>query len=368
LILENCEFTGNIADQGPGGAISSYGANVSAENCLFKANLASAGSAISGDQTSIIINNSTLALNGQDTLVAANSVIICQNGTSLTMDQSIIAFNSQCQAVWCENINISDIQISCSDLYGNENGDWVDCLAGMDEINDNLSSNPMFCDTAAGDLHIDHMSPCSPSLSPCGQLIGAFGVGCGVNRVTISPATMYVFYANALESATAAITLSDLGGGYTVYDVNVSLLTVNNVIIPSSSEIIPGDGDTADRLILHVSLSEFVSYYGPLWDTTIQEFTLAWMFNDESESSASGVFKMIGHRSGDVNGDGIINLNDIIYLINYLYIGGPEPLPVPIAGDVNTTGTINLGDIIYLIKYLFRGGPAPTGPLLDPER
>lgn len=367
LILENCEFIGNIADNGPGGAINSNGSHVSAEDCFFTANLAGAGSAIYSDQSSIVINNSTLALNGQDTLLAENSVIFCFNGTSLTMNRSIVAFNSQCRAVWCENMDVNDIQINCSDIYGNDNGDWVDCLAGMDEINNNFASDPQFCDTANGNLHIAHMSPCSPSLSLCGQLVGAFGIGCGLNRVMIEPATMYVFYANDIGSQTAAVYLSDLGGGYTVNDIDQGSIFINDVITPFGFEIIPASDDASEMLKMNCSLSEFVEYYGPQWDTTIQEFSLAWLYNDEAVSSATGVFKMIGHRSGDVNIDGKVNMEDVIYLIKYLYRRGAEPLPVPAAGDVNTTGTVNLKDVTYLIDYLYKGGPAPTGPLMDSE-
>jgi len=61
---------------------------------------------------------------------------------------------------------------------------------------------------------------------------------------------------------------------------------------------------------------------------------------------------------GDVNGDGIINSADIVYLINYLFKDGPEPDPLW-AGDCNCDGVINSADVVYLINYLFKGGPPP---------
>jgi hypothetical protein len=61
---------------------------------------------------------------------------------------------------------------------------------------------------------------------------------------------------------------------------------------------------------------------------------------------------------GDVVLDGVVNLGDVIYLINYLYRNGPGPLP-EWTGDVNSDGVINVGDVIYLVNYLFRGGPPP---------
>jgi len=64
---------------------------------------------------------------------------------------------------------------------------------------------------------------------------------------------------------------------------------------------------------------------------------------------------------GDANGDGVINSADVVYLINYLFKGGPAPEPLQ-AGDVNCDEIINSADVVYLINYLFKGGPPPCEP------
>jgi hypothetical protein len=63
-------------------------------------------------------------------------------------------------------------------------------------------------------------------------------------------------------------------------------------------------------------------------------------------------------NSGDANSDCMVNSADIVYLINYLFAGGPPPNPMR-AGDVNCDCWINSADVIYLINYLFVAGPAP---------
>jgi predicted outer membrane repeat protein len=60
--------------------------------------------------------------------------------------------------------------------------------------------------------------------------------------------------------------------------------------------------------------------------------------------------------SGDVNGDGLVNVTDVFYLINFLFAGGPIPLG---RGDVNGDNVIDVADVFYLINFLFAGGPAP---------
>jgi hypothetical protein len=63
-------------------------------------------------------------------------------------------------------------------------------------------------------------------------------------------------------------------------------------------------------------------------------------------------------KEGDVNGDGKINTNDVIFLINFLFKNGPEPVPPP-AGDINADCVTTVSDIVYLVNYLFKNGSAP---------
>ncbi|UCB52288.1 MAG: dockerin type I repeat-containing protein [Candidatus Zixiibacteriota bacterium] len=62
---------------------------------------------------------------------------------------------------------------------------------------------------------------------------------------------------------------------------------------------------------------------------------------------------------GDVNGDGIINVGDVVFLVNYLYRSGEEPVPLE-AGDITCDGIVNVGDVVYLVNYLYRGGDPPA--------
>jgi parallel beta-helix repeat protein len=61
---------------------------------------------------------------------------------------------------------------------------------------------------------------------------------------------------------------------------------------------------------------------------------------------------------GDVNTDRVINVIDVVYLINYIFINGPPP-SLLILGDTNRDGQIDVEDVITLINYLFLSGPPP---------
>lgn len=61
---------------------------------------------------------------------------------------------------------------------------------------------------------------------------------------------------------------------------------------------------------------------------------------------------------GDANNDAEIAVSDVVYIIGYLFKGGPAPNPM-IAGDANCDGQVTISDAVYLIIYLFKGGPPP---------
>ncbi|MHC4446048.1 MAG: dockerin type I repeat-containing protein [Planctomycetota bacterium] len=64
---------------------------------------------------------------------------------------------------------------------------------------------------------------------------------------------------------------------------------------------------------------------------------------------------------GDANGDESINVGDAVYLIAYVFKGGPPPIPYEVcSGDANGDCQPNVGDAVYLIAYVFKGGPPPA--------
>jgi hypothetical protein len=71
-----------------------------------------------------------------------------------------------------------------------------------------------------------------------------------------------------------------------------------------------------------------------------------------------GTFSIVGYKPGDADYDMDVDVSDVVYLINYLFKGGPAPYPL-VAADVDGDCDRDISDVIYLINYLFKGGPPP---------
>jgi subtilisin family serine protease len=68
---------------------------------------------------------------------------------------------------------------------------------------------------------------------------------------------------------------------------------------------------------------------------------------------------------GDPDNSGVIDVDDIVYLINYIFDGGPPPEPYYLTGNANCSSdepTVDIDDISFLIAYVFSGGPDPREP------
>ena len=67
---------------------------------------------------------------------------------------------------------------------------------------------------------------------------------------------------------------------------------------------------------------------------------------------------------GDGNFDGLTDLSDAIYVLTYLFLGGPGPRCED-AADVDDSGVLDISDAIYVLGHLFLGTRAPPAPYPD---
>lgn len=61
---------------------------------------------------------------------------------------------------------------------------------------------------------------------------------------------------------------------------------------------------------------------------------------------------------GDANGNSLVNISDVVYLVQFLFGSGPAPVP-SLAGDADCNGIVTIIDAVYLVNFIFGGGPEP---------
>lgn len=63
--------------------------------------------------------------------------------------------------------------------------------------------------------------------------------------------------------------------------------------------------------------------------------------------------------AGDANDDGKVTGGDAVFIIAYIFRGGPEPSCMT-AADANHDCRLTVGDSVYIINFIFKGGPPPV--------
>ena len=161
-----------------GGAVRCENSSPSFDHVEFRTNTAggTGGGVSCRGSTSATLTNATF----YDNVSASGSGLYCTEQSSATLTNCIIAFGGESSsAVECGGAGSA--ALSCSNVYGNGGGDWVDCIAGQGTVNGNFSADPLFCRAELGDLTLYANSPCLPGNHPDGGdwgLIGAWGAGC----------------------------------------------------------------------------------------------------------------------------------------------------------------------------------------------
>lgn len=116
-----------------------------------------------------------------------------------------------------------------------------------------------------------------------------------------------------------------------------------------------------------VSTDASTTYVMPYHDTTLTaRFRYTWVFspdNPDDPTSQGGNIQTEenkpDYKLGDVNGDGEINVTDIVYTADYI-LGNSDPDFNELAADMNEDGEINVTDIVYIADKILTGGEKGT--------
>ncbi|HSG99184.1 MAG TPA: right-handed parallel beta-helix repeat-containing protein, partial [candidate division Zixibacteria bacterium] len=146
ILIDSCVFAYNSAGEA-GGAVNAFMATVTITNSLFHENSTDyIGGAvyIESSPGQSDITSCTFDGNATSGVSAYGSAIYSEFSGSLDIERCIITGGSGGYVPIGCDFGVS-LTVSCSDIYGNSPGDWVDCLTGLDGLNNNFSADPLYC-------------------------------------------------------------------------------------------------------------------------------------------------------------------------------------------------------------------------------
>lgn len=176
-VFIDCIFRENYAEHEGAGLCFADNSFPLIEACTFVDNQAiDDGGGITAEWSAVTVTGCTFARNNS----WLGSSIAAWLGSLIVADATIMAFSTRGRPVSCED---ATIWISCCDVYGNDEGDWIGCLAGHEGQDGNIGADPLFCDLEGEDLRLEEGSPCIPT-GDCDRM-GAWPVGCGSTPATV---------------------------------------------------------------------------------------------------------------------------------------------------------------------------------------
>jgi len=172
-IVEDCVISGCTA--GWGGGISFWFGEAEIKDCVITGNKAAyyAGGVCFGGQGGNRLSGCTVAANSCDNfgggIYAANPLLLER---CIVWDNCAVSYGPE---ILCGEADIRCSDIDTTGVFG----------VGVSYDENCVFTDPLFCSptscelTINGDWSLGANSSCLPEHSPCGQLIGAVGLGCG---------------------------------------------------------------------------------------------------------------------------------------------------------------------------------------------
>ncbi|MBD3402032.1 S8 family serine peptidase [candidate division GN15 bacterium] len=311
ITVDRCTFAHNVGN----GAIYAWGvSNLTVTRCLGYGNSGgpTGGSFLKIEESpNFTAVGNTIVGNTAQTAGAGISLRACPN---TLIRNNIVAFNNGGFGILVATSENTICDYNTT--YQNASGDYYHIDPGPGS----LSLDPMFVDLSGEDFNLSEQSPCINAGHPDPVYNDPDGTRADMG---------------ALPTTCSDSSDSD-GDGFT-YCFDNCRDVYNPEQIDSDDDLV---GDACDNC---------PEVYNPLQIDSDEDG-----IGDACESCC----RVRGNVDDDP--DDNVDLSDIIYLVNNLFLGGPNPPCLEAANiDGDPEGNVDLVDVTYLVNSLFLGGPAP---------
>lgn len=149
--FEDCAFLANEASVVGGAVDNAWWSDATYTRCSFLANHGEHGAGgFNSYYSNPTLSSCTFYDNSAGTVEHGGAHMLCDEGSSPIVSNSILAFGRVREAVLCKAGGA--VSLTCTNIFGNEGGDWVGAIATQAGVNGNASADPQFCDAASDNL------------------------------------------------------------------------------------------------------------------------------------------------------------------------------------------------------------------------
>ncbi|MCP4293423.1 MAG: T9SS type A sorting domain-containing protein [bacterium] len=166
-LFERCEFRGNTASSG--GGVRADNDQSTFNYCIYRENQATSaggGASVGGTSTTTFDHNTFFR---NESTEYGGSGIYCGSNAAPNITNTVIAWGVGGQGF--DSSASTQAVITCSDIFANEGGDWVDPIDDQFGLDGNISADPQLLLGESGGINVSNISPCGPYVNPgCGSI------------------------------------------------------------------------------------------------------------------------------------------------------------------------------------------------------
>ncbi len=192
----------------------------------------------------------------------------------------------------------------------------------------------------------------------------------GINVSEFSAGAPYTYRADVLEPYDVSLVVlttdsAVYSGGVRQWECQVT----NNAPLHDVIDLIVWDDlgwippDTIDKALAPGRDTVFSVAVSPPKGTPLEECSnlhfKVQSWSDPLVADSQTVFGKVLLQRGDVDFTGFIDIADLVYLVEYMFTSGPQPIPVLDAADFQCNIGVDIGDLVAMVEYMFEDGPPP---------